>query len=331
MARSFSSGRFNGSSGSSGRSSFGGGLGGSSSGSSFGGGSRSIRPRGPIRINFFGSRVIVSTKSQSLIGVVLMFLIFAIFGCFAANFVRTDYKETISNGTEFLKIVEDDTNWFVNAKAEADQDDPNAAFYDRAIDGYYITYAKNIDDYVYDDPLIVNGVLYRCIEFDYDVLVYEQGTYKIKQRTASTYCTFDYYAVQDWDGKIVVAKKNGVWNALNYNYTLENNVEYQDVKSIVDEYENNIKTVNIIFAGTIILIVVFAALLVFVVYKAIKKGKEEYQKQQQLKDEEIAQAKAKTLEADRKARQIGRHCTYCGSAVPDGEENCPSCGASKFN
>ena len=42
------------------------------------------------------------------------------------------------------------------------------------------------------------------------------------------------------------------------------------------------------------------------------------------------EAQAKAMSAQKDAEKKNRVCAFCGSAVPDNEESCPSCGSRTF-
>lgn len=291
----------------------------------FGGGQHIHIPRVPIRLNLFGSRIVVSTGRQSAIVAIVVFLVFAIFGCFVTSTMKQNLNSEISDYKAYISQCELDAVWYENAKQKAiagtDQD-------------FFITYATDYD-YYYDRDMavVMNNVKFYYLIYEYQIPIDSNNDGVIdyyQKQEGETYSTFSSSQAIQWDRKIFVGKDGGSWASMNYNYSLSTNQEYLFQKQELAESESTLKTINAVFIGLILISVAIVVVLVIVIVKTIKKGKLEFEKEQQKKAAEVAEAQAKADEARRRASQISRVCIYCGCDVPDGAEKCPSCGSSDF-
>jgi len=315
----------------------------SSGGFSFGGASRRNRNhthihRAPLRMSFFGRNIIVPVGRQSWIAVVVMFLIFAIFGVVMTANLRAPIHENISSYKADIAQIELDAEWYASAKqkAEAGTDDKFFIAYAEynGVQRYYYN-SNNPTGYYYDeyDDVRLNNTPYFYLIYRYEVPVDTDGdglfdSYEWLE--GETYSEFSSSQAAGWNRKIIVGYDNGSWASINYDYSLSSNEEYLFLKQQLNLEEDSIKSVNKAFGISIAVLVLLVIALVVIIVFAIKKGKIEYEKEQEKKDAEIEKEKAEAKLAEDKASQINRKCLYCGSSVPDGDDCCPSCGARKF-
>ncbi len=317
--------------------------GGSSRGGSFGGPSRGDSHhrhihRAPIRMMFFGSPVVISTRRQSWIAVVVMFLIFAIFGVVMTANIRTPLYESVSSYKADIAQIELDAEWYASAKqiAEAGTDEKFFVAYAEysGVQRYYYN-SNNPTGFYYDkdDEVRLNNTPYFYLIYRYEVPVDtdEDGEFdSYEWLEGETYSEFSSSQAAGWNRKIIVGYDNGSWASINYDYSLSSNEEYLFLKYQLNLEEESIKSVNKAFGIAIAILVLLVVALIIIIVFAIKKGKIEYQKEQEKKDAEIEKEKAEAKLAQDKASQINRKCVYCGSSVPDDDDCCPSCGARKF-
>lgn len=312
---------------------------GSFRGSSFGGSSRGhhvpVFHRRPIRMHLFGTNVIVTTGRQSILALLFVFIFIGVFACFITSSIKNNLSEEMQISKGFVTQCEIDAEWYADAKIKAESGNYEDFFITTAtyigVQRIYYNHS-NPTGYYYDNDLDVrvNNIPYFYLIYQYEVPEDNNGDGKNDVLEGETYSSFSSSQAAGWDKKIIVGKDNGSWASINYSYTLATNMEYQNEKNIVASYESSITSFNIAFVISVIVVIGLVIALVLVIVNTIKKGKKEYEQEQQKKEAEVAEARAKSVEAERKAKQINRHCAYCGSSVPDGESNCPSCGSAKF-
>lgn len=310
--------------------------GGHSSGHGMGGFSPSPRmgggfephPMRPIRFRFFGSNVVVSTGKQSLLIFMIVLLCISAFGIFITAGIKTTQNDDILTLKSNITQMELDAVWYANAKdkAEAGTDE-----------NFFITYAtysgiqkfyynqNNPTGFYYDNDMEV-----KFNNLPYFYLIYTYTTPDGETHEGETYSSFTSSEAGGWDKKIIVGKDNGSWASINYDYSLSTNKEYLFIKQQLSSEENALKTVKGVFAGMIIAIIVLAVLTIWIIVVTIKKGKKEYENEQEKIKAEIDKKNAEATAMRNKAAQINRKCQYCGGSVPDDADKCPSCGAAKF-
>lgn len=369
MARGFSRGGGGGgrSGGSGGGFSFGGGGGSRSSGGgfSFGGGwssgsssssrdydrhdhhyHRPRRPRGPWRVPMFGRTVIVSTGARSVFSFLIFVFAIAFFTCvsfgrFAANNSRNIKEQQLiiqeyeTRDKDYKKLIAGaETNGGTYAVQEFDI----SKYYNEQLQMFTTKiYSGNYDPTtpgIYDMSFYRNGQKYYFIVYEY--------FYNGKAYTDWTFAQYTKYQLEDIlkynDGKIDIvvgyltgtaSNDDGVW-AMNMDYTLEANQEYQYEVYLLDNYKENRSTYIIAIvasAGTMALILGGVVLYLVKKWKvAQKKADLENQKA----EAEVAEAEARAEVAEAAANKVNRFCMYCGNPIPDGGDVCPTCGSRQF-
>ena len=180
---------------------------------------------------------------------------------------------------------------------------------------------------IYDDNFYRDNQEYFYIVFEY---TYNGSTY-----TDFTFFQYTKYQLEDIvkyeDGKLEIAvgrltntasKDDGVY-AINTDYSLTANQDYQYEKYLLEDYKDSR---NRYLWISIISGVVLAGIIGGVVFYLVK----QYKTAQKKADAEIQKTEAETKLAEEKAKQINRTCEYCGASVPDGDETCPGCGSRFF-
>lgn len=361
MARGFSRGGGSGggrSGGSGGGFSFGGGGGSRSSGggfsfgsssssrsyggSSYGGGHNHYhrRPRRPWHVPMFGRTVVVSTRAQSFFSLFIILILFSTIMCvFNARWVGSynaeikdqkaliqeyetrdkDYRELIDNagdGKKYNVHLFDITQFYSETKGDFN----------------YINYSGNYDPTkpgIYDMNFYRDGQEYFFIVFEYP-----SGTGYANDWTFAQYTKYqlkDLLTKENNPGKLEIAygtltntasNDDGVY-AMNMDYTLERNQEYQYEVYHLDELktQKNSKLLTALIFLAVDLLVV-GGIVLYVVKK--------YKLAQRKTEAEIEKTEAETKLATEQAKQINRTCDYCGASVPDGEDACPACGSRIF-
>ena len=359
MARGFSRGGGGGgrSGGSSGGFSFGGGGGRSGGGFSFGssrsssssssrsyggssyGGSHHYhrRPRRPWHIPMFGRTVIVSTRAQSFFSMFIMLIIFATAMCFfnarSVGYYTAEIKDQKSLVQEYETRDKDYRKLIDGAKNgtyEIQKFDISQFWDESKNDFKYKNYDWDSDPTqvgIYDGDFYHNKLEYFFIVYNYTYNSNTNIEWTFFQYTKSQ--LIDIKDAKDGYLEIAVgyltntaSKDDGVY-AMNMDYTLEANQEYQYELYVLDDLksEKNSKLLTaLIFMGIDLLIVGG------IVFYLVKK----YKTAQRKADAEIAKTEAETKLAEEQAKQINRTCDYCGASVPDGEDACPACGSRIF-
>lgn len=366
MARGFSRGGGGGgrSGGSGGGFSFGGGGGSRSSGGGgfsfgFGGSSssrrhdryddhhhyhRPHRPRGPWHIPMFGRTVVVSTGARSIFS--FLIVVFAItcfmavmFGRFTVSY-NTDIKEQKliiaeyeTRDKDYMKLI----NGAKNGTYEIQEFDIRE-FYNSTTGTFkYVHYSGNYDPTtpgIYDMNFYRNGQEYFFIVYQY--------VYNGHGSTDWTFAQYTKYQLEDIirynDGKLKIAvgylsgtasNDDGVY-AMNMDYTLEANQEYNYEVYLLDDYKSSR---NRYLFATIGAGLVIACILAGTVIYLVRKWKSAQKKEElenQKTEAEIAEAQAKAEVAEAQANKVNRFCMYCGNPIPDGEDVCPACGSRQF-
>lgn len=319
--------------------SFGGGSSRRSSSSSYSGGSyhHHHRPRRPWHIPMFGRTVVVSTGAQSIFSFLIIVFIFATFLC--VNFGRfagsynmdiKDQKSVIAKYEAYDKDYNTLINGAKNGTYEIQYFDINE-FYNSTTKQFTTRTHYGSGDPtipgIYDDNFYRDNQEYFYIVFEY---TYNGSTY-----TDFTFFQYTKYQLEDIvkyeDGKLEIAvgrltntasKDDGVY-AINMDYSLTANQDYQYEKYLLEDYKdsrNRYLWISII-AG-----VVLAGIIGGVVFYLVK----QYKTAQKKADAEIQKTEAETKLAEEKAKQMNRTCEYCGCDVPDGADVCPGCGSRFF-
>lgn len=331
MARGFShSGH------SSGGHSGGGHSGGSFGGHSYGGyGGAPRGPRPPMRMHFFGRTVVLAGPAQwfmsILLGILALAIVFAVgmFGNYSQiKSVVTESKEMVEKYESYSAIY---SNIITKAKA--------------GTNGYYVvdaTFAMHkFEDYS-NDPTesgyyvtdhYEKGQYYYFIVYNFNYHSSDTiGATKTNPYNDSTFLQFTYDDIRDMNGTIEVAYTyidGKVW-AINTDYTLEKNKDYQNEK---DYYENSLggkDACKKMIVVDVVIIVAIVAVLVLFVSKKYKQAKTDQEIKTAKSQAELAEAQANADIAEKKAQQVGRVCKYCGANVPDDADDCPSCGSRQF-
>ena len=367
MARGFSRGGGGGgrSGGSGGGFSFGGGGGSRSSGGGgfsfgFGGSSssrrhdrdydhhdyyhRPRRPRGPWHIPMFGRTVVVSTGARSIFS--FLIVVFAIscfmlvtFGRFTAAY-NTDIKEQKliieqyeTRDKDYMKLI----NGAKSGTYEKQTFDISE-FYNTSTSTFRYTYYSG--SYDPTTPGIYDMNFYRDGQ-EYFFIVYEY-TYGGNEYTDWTFAQYTKYQLEDIirvkDGKIEIAvgwltgtasKDDGLY-AMNMDYSLEANQEYNYEVYLLDDYKSSRNGYLFASIGAgLVLAGILAGVVIYLVRKwKVAQKKEELENQKT--EAEIAEAQAKAEVAEAAANKVNRFCMYCGNPIPDGSDVCPACGSRQF-
>lgn len=359
MARGFSRGGGGGgrSGGSGGGFSFGGGGGSRSSGGGFGfsfGSSSSSRrsnsyssgghhyhrrPRRPWHVPMFGRTVIISTRAQSFFSMFIVLIIFATAMCFFnarsvgfyTNEIKDqkalvqeyetrdkDFRKLIDNKEDYNTHLFDLTPYWNNIKGDFD----------------YEQYSGNYDPTtpgIYDMDFYRDGQEYFFIVYEYPTL---SGSGTTTDWTFAQYTKYqlkDLMTTGDNPGKLEIvygyltntaSKDDGVY-AMNADYTLEKNQEYQYEVYHLDELKSQ-KNSNLMTA--LIFLAVDLLIVGGIVFFLVKK----YKNAQRQADADLEKTQAETKLAQEQAKQINRTCDYCGASIPDGDDLCPGCGSRVF-
>ena len=296
---------------------------------------REPRRRHPRTFHFGGRTVIVSTGQQSIFTVLIMFMIFSVIGCFLFNSFRVNAKDNAQIKAELVSQIEQDAEWYENTieKAKLGLDDE-----------YYITTATfrhNVsnsfiyNDYTFNESNPSIGIYSKTLSgssIPYYYLVYEfTNAVTGQQEKGWTYTQYSQSQIPSGTTiEIAYAKDGDKYFSINTSYKLELNQDYIEAKYQLDVAKGTQKNMTVIFVVCILFVVIFAATLVFIVVRLIKKAKKEDAVQDAKNEAEIAEAEAKADEAERVAKQKGRVCKYCGNSVPDGADACPACGSRNF-
>lgn len=340
MARGFShSGRSGGNGG--GARGFGGG------GFSFGGGFRSSsssssssyhssghyhrRPRRPWNIHMFGRTVVIAPGTQFLFYVLAIVMIFSVV-MFSSSVKSIGWKNAdVKAQQEYVTKYEEYSETFLDviAKAKANQADPT-------VNTNYkietVTFPVTLKTY-FNESNPQPGY-YKAFKFegvDYYFICYE---YVAVDGTTKVDSTFAQYYLQDipMDGQIEIAhaKIGSQHWAINADYTLEGNMDYQYDKALLAEMKSdrNGSIISTVIYGSLVAGAVL--IIVLVVVKRFKNAQKKADLENQKTEAEIAEAKAKAEVAQKQAEQVGRVCKYCGMDVPDGANCCPGCGARDY-
>ena len=291
--------------------------------------------RHPRSFHFGGRTVVVSTGQQSVFSVLIMFMIFAIVGCFLFNSFRVNAKDNVRINQEYVAQFESDDTWYRNtidtAKLGLD-------------DEYYIataTFRNNpnssviYNDYFFNEANPQIGVYSKRLSgtaTPYYYIVYEYFNKVTNQYEKGwTYTQFSQSQIPAGTTiEIAYAKDGDNFFSMNTSYKLELNQDYQEAKYQLSSSKESLKKTTSMFVVCIIVVVLFATALVLVVVRLIKKAKKEDAVEDAKNEAAIAEAEAKADEAERVAKQKGRVCKYCGNSVPDGASACPACGSRNF-
>ena len=304
---------------------------------------RPRRPRGPWRIPMFGRTVVVSTGARTAFSFLIFVFAIACFLCvnfgrftsgYASNIKEQklivaeyetrdkDYKKLIQGATDGTYEIQDfDINQFYNEGTQK--------FTYRYFSGSYDPTTPGI----YDMNFYRNGQEYFFIVYEYE---YGGSTY-----TDWTFAQYSKYQLEDIKksgGILKIAVGNltgtasnddGVW-AMNMDYTLEANQEYQYEVYMLDSYKASHTKYLLVTIGCALVMAGILAGVVLYLVKKYKAAKVQQDLENQKTEAEIAEAQAKAEVAEKLASQTSRVCEYCGNSVPDGEAKCPACGSSRF-
>lgn len=345
MARGFShSGRSGGGGGSRGggfsfgggsRSSGGGFRSSSSSSSSYGGHHSSYhRPRGPRRpwnIPMFGRTVVIAPGTQFLFYILAIVMIFSVI-MFSSNVKAIGWKgDEVKAQQEYVEKYETYSETFLDVieKGQANKADPTKHTNYRVETVtfpvvYRTWYNESNPQTGYYKAFNFEGAEYYFIVYEYMAV---DGTTKVDS-------TFAQYYFQDipTNGQIEIAhaKIGSEYWAINTDYSLEHNMDYQYDKALLEDLKSDRN-------GTIISTIIYGALVagavlivVLVVVKKFKNAQKKADLENQKTEAEIAEAKAKAEVAEAQAQKVGRTCKYCEATIPDGADVCPACGSRFF-
>ena len=350
MARGFShSGRSGGGGGSrssGGGFSFGGGSRSSGGGFSFGSSSRSSgssyssgghyhhhhhRPRRPWNISMFGRTVVIAPGTQFLFYILAIVMIFSTI-MFTSNIKAIGWKgDEVKAQQEYVEKYETYSETFLDVieKGQANKADPTKYTNYRVETVtfpvvYRTWYNESNPQPGYYKAFNFEGVEYYYICYQYTAV---DGTTKFDS-------TFAQYYFQDipTNGQIEIAhaKIGSEYWAINTDYTLEGNMDYQYDKALLADMKSDRN-------GTIISTLIYGALVagavlivVLVVVKKFKNAQKKADLENQKTEAEIAEAQAKAEVAQAQAQKVGRTCKYCEAPIPDGADVCPACGSRFF-
>lgn len=298
-----------------------------------GGGPRGPRP--PMRMHFFGRTVVLAGPAQwfmsILLGVLALGIVFSVgmFGNYSQiKTAVTESKEMIEKYESYSEIY---SNIITKAKA--------------GTDGYYVVNAtfamKKFEDYS-NDPTETGyyatdhyekGQYYYFVVYNFNYHASDTvGATKTNPYNDSTFLQFTYDDIRDMNGTIEVAYTyidGKVW-AINTDYTLAKNKDYDDEKIYYESVLDGKKTCKKMIVVDIIVIAIVVAVLAVFISKKYKQAQKDQDIKNAKSEAELAEAQAKADIAEKKAQQVGRVCKYCGASVPDGAEDCPACGSRQF-
>lgn len=323
----------------SGRSSFGGGTSRSSGFRSSGSNNQSHNSNGnfhgfaffrPRHYHIFGRPVFISSGIQTLISSLLLFALLTLFLAFSSGSATTRAKDEINDCKDYISIIETDAEYYNNliqtAKTNNTTDDYyiTQAYFGNTVYEYYSSNPKNIGVY---EAFTDDGIIWYFIVYEYtnDVTNTKQIGTTYTQYSSSMYTGFG--------GTIEIAytKTGSQWYSINTDYTLEENRDYILAKEDLTDAENwHKECIKNTIIHSLICASIIAVIVLIITYK-YKKAKTENELNQQKTKAEIAEAQAKAEQEKKRASQINRKCTYCGSIVPDTATKCPGCGSSDFN
>ena len=333
--------------------SHGGGSGGGFGGISFGGGSRRSsggfnrrprhdpyyddyhyhrpRRRGPITFHMFGRPVVFTTGRQTLLIMVMLFLVAAILACVSVTNTRSLYKGYISDNKELMKIIEKDAAHYTTIITEAAKNDPN--------DNYYLATAS-FENKVYNNSYgssektgifkygYING--FQCYSITYEFTNEVTGA-TVRHETFPIYTSTDYGGL---NGSLQVAyyynPVTGEVDSIDRIYSLQKDKEYAEAKYEISKYEESLKNSTKYLVIAILVVVVLVGSIALVVIYTFKKSKKEAELAQAKTEAEVAEAQAKAEVAKAELENKNRVCDYCGGDVPDGDDCCPACGSRIF-
>ena len=345
MARGFShSGRSGGGGGGS-RGGFGGGFGGGSrssgGGFSFGSSSRSSgssyssgghyhhhhhRPRGPWHIPMFGRTVVIAPGTQFLFYILAIVMIFSTI-MFSSNVKAIGWKgDEIKAQQEYVTKYETYSETFLDV-------------IEKAQSGNYSNYKVETVPFPYIYRTWYNESnpqpgYYKAFNFEgveYYFIVYEYTAVDNTQKVDSTFAQYYFQDIPS-NGQIEIAhaKIGSEHWAINTDYTLEGNMDYQYDKAYLADLKadrNRTITSTLIYGA---LLAGAVTIVVLVVVKKFKNAQKKADLENQKTEAEIAEAKAKAEVAEAQAQKVGRTCQYCEAPVPDGADVCPGCGSRLF-
>lgn len=365
MARGFSRGGGGGgrSGGSGGGFSFGGGGRSSSSGGGFsfgfGGGSSSSRrydrhddyhhhhyhhrPRGPWHVPIFGRTVIVSTRARSVFSFLMMLFAISCFMCvifcrFASGY-GANIKEQKLLIAEYETRDKDYKKLIQGAKDgiyEVQEFDISEFYRETTKTFKYTHYSGQSDPTetgIYDMNLYRDGQEYFFIVYSYKF-----GGVESIDWTFAQYTKYQLEDIIRKGGKIKIAvgeltdtasNDDGVY-AMNMDYTLEANQEYQYEVYTLNRYKSSRTKYVLIAVGSALVMAAIVAGVVVYIVKKYKAAQVKQELENKKTEAEIAEAQAKAEIAEAQANKVNRNCVYCGCDIPDNEDVCPACGSRQF-
>ena len=301
--------------------------------SSGGGGSRSGGSshsgsyifRGPRHFHIFGRTVVVTSGKFGLMIFLIIALLFASLISWISSSSLSDLKKTVG----YYQSDEIGFNQLIGKAEKGDVDD-----------GYYIKEIKNINfrhewsyhsnnDTYYDCYVHETGdgtVLVAEYFLTYDDIDYFQIIYSFNDDGRKvfdyTYASFSYTDINNMSIlRIAYQYQNGkLVDSINADYSLESCMDYHDA---LDDL-NGTKT---LLTVALVIVGVIAVTLVSIIVVTILKAKKDSELKEQKAQAEIEKTKAETELVNADLKKKNRYCAYCGNPIPDGAENCPSCGS----
>lgn len=298
---------------------------GSSGGSSFSGSSFSGSNgfyHGPRTIMFFGRPVLLSSGLSSLCTILVFFLIFVLGSCIFSGI-------SFGQSNKEIKYMKEDSVVWEEIIENAQNGVPGYHIYTiEGIDFMPTTKSTFRDGYtftgLYDEGENYEVATNYCLEYD-DTDYYQIFYYFTDPDTGYevTYYTYAQFEEPSNIHSLQIAYKIDSEDeilCINTSYSLNKCMEYIQAK----DDARATKTMTIVFS------LIGAALitgLAFALAHGIKKAKQQnaLKLEKQKAEVEKAQAEADIVKEDLKQKH--RYCSYCGSPIPEGENQCPACGS----
>lgn len=283
--------------------------------------------RRPINFMWGGRTVVISTGKQNAVLSFLAVFILALIVTFGGVWFRSEMKDELADSTALIASYEEDAKWYSEVISKAKNGESGyylaTATYDKTFVNYYNSY--NPRDGVYAD-ISYKNIEYYFIRYKF----FNEATGKNEYGETPTMFMGDN--ADSWNGKIAYAWSNKYndYVSIVENYSLDSDIRYKDEVLSLNKLKDNKKSATtFVIVATVISVALFAGLVVTIVF-VVKKAKREAEINEAKQQAELKKAQEQAEEAEARANQVGRVCAYCGSAVPDGRDNCPACGARVF-
>ncbi len=270
-----------------------------------------VIPRAPIHYHFFGRPFIITTGRSIgfIFCAIILFFSAIITACFSSN---------LANTVDMLDDIKEDS-------AECEQMILKATLYET--DDCFITTGTFSTSYIYknyyDD--YTAGVFLYGDDYNGIPKYYIQFSYKVNGATyySSTFAEYTYAQIQEFANSsdnyeqtisIVVWRDDDGYNAINLDYSEENNTNLKDTKKAVNQ---NITKVCI-SGAVLLIIIVIIILMIVMIFKKSKKADQE------------SQNAANSEKTQGETTPHGKFCKYCGVLLDENDKKCPNCGATQF-